>query len=100
MPEALSDASRVLGERVRDARLKHGLSQEDVANLASINVSNYGKLERGLANPTFHTLVRVASVLNVDPATFVAGLSAKQLPELPPSFSAADYIREMRAREG
>lgn len=97
MPEQLSDAARVLGERIRDARLELGLSQEEVANLASINVSNYGKVERGLSNPTFHMLVRVASVLNVDPGALVAGLTAEQLPELPKSFSAIDYIREKQA---
>ena len=100
MPEPLSDAARVLGERIRDVRLGFGLSQEEVANLASINVSNYGKVERGLSNPTFHTLVRIASVLNVDAGELIKGLSADQLPELPASFSARDYIREKQARTG
>ena len=98
MPEPLSDAAIVLGERIRDARLKLGLSQEEIANLASMNVSNYGKIERGLNNPTFHTLVRVASVLNVDPGTLVTGLSSRQLPALPASYSALDYIREQQKR--
>ena len=100
MSQALSDAARILGERIRDARLKLGLSQEEIANLASINVSNYGKVERGLSNPTFHMLVRVASVLNIDPGELLAGMTASQLPELPASFSALDYIREKQARSG
>lgn len=100
MPEPLSDAAIVLGERIRDARLELGLSQEEIANLASMNVSNYGKIERGLNNPTFHTLVRVASVLNVDPGTLVTGLRSQQLPALPASYSAVDYIREQQARRG
>jgi transcriptional regulator with XRE-family HTH domain len=98
MTEPLSDAARVLGERVRDARLRLGLSQEEIANLASINVSNYGKVERGLSNPTFHTVVRIASVLTIDPGELLVGLTAKQLPDLPPSFSAADFIRERDKR--
>lgn len=98
MPEQLSDAAVVLGERIRDARISLGLSQEEISNLASINVSNYGKVERGLSNPTFHTLVRIASVLNVDPGDLVTGITARQLPELPRSFSAVDYIREKEAR--
>ena len=98
MPEPLSDAARVLGERIRDARIRLGLSQEDIANLATINVSNYGKVERGLSNPTFHTLVRIASVLTIDPGELLAGLTSKQLPDLPPSFSAADFIRERDKR--
>lgn len=100
MPEPLSDAARVLGERIRDARIALGLSQEDIANLAHINVSNYGKVERGLSNPTFHMIVRVASVLGVDPGSLVAGLTSGQLPELPEIYSAEDFIRERRARLG
>jgi transcriptional regulator with XRE-family HTH domain len=51
MAEPLSDASRVLGERLRDQRLKLGLSQEDIAHLAGLNVSNFGKIERGAEQP-------------------------------------------------
>ena len=98
MADPISDASRVLGDRIRRVRVELGLSQEEVAHLAAINVSNYGKIERGLSNPTFHTLVRMASVLNVDASEFVSGLTAAQLPDLPRSFSAVDYIRERSAR--
>jgi transcriptional regulator with XRE-family HTH domain len=98
MPQPLSEAARVLGERIRDARLKIGLSQEEIANLASINVSNYGKVERGLSNPTFHTLVRVAAVLGVDPGALITGLTKESLPDVPASFTAADFIREREAR--
>ena len=98
MTQPLSDAARVLGERIRAARIRLGLSQEEIANLASVNVSNYGKVERGLSNPTFHTLVRIASVLTIDPGQLLTGLTAKQLPDLPPSFSAADFIRERDKR--
>ncbi len=99
MPEPLSDAARILGERIREQRLTFALSQDDIANLAGMNVSNYGKIERGLSNPTFHTIVRIASVLGTDPADFVTRLTAAQLPEPEGTFTAREFVRERRKRE-
>ncbi|MCU1558985.1 MAG: family transcriptional regulator [Microbacteriaceae bacterium] len=98
MSEPISDAARVLGDRIRDRRTKLALSQEEIANLAGMNVSNYGKIERGLGNPNFHTLVRIASVLGVDPGTLIEKIGAGALPDRAETFSAADFIRERRAR--
>lgn len=98
MPQPLSDAARILGKRVRDQRLKFALSQDDIANLAGINVSNYGKIERGLSNPTFHTVLRIAAVLGVDPSVLVTGLGLDSLPDVEETFTARDFVRERRAR--
>ncbi len=99
MSQPISEAARIMGERVRDQRTRLALSQEDVAHLAGMNVSNYGKIERGLGNPSFHTLVRIAAVLGVDPALLVSKLDAATLPEKVRAFSAADYVRERAERE-
>lgn len=98
MPKALSVAARLLGERIRAERQKLGVSQDDVANLAGINVSNYGKIERGLSNPTFHTVIRIAAVLDVDPAVLVKGLGIDSLPAQTETFSAKDFVRERKER--
>jgi len=98
VPKPLSEAARVLGERVREHRQTFALSQDDVANLAGLNVSNYGKIERGLSNPTFHTLLRIASVLGVDPSVFVQGLDGATLPPATETFTARDFVRERRNR--
>jgi transcriptional regulator with XRE-family HTH domain len=99
MSVPISEAAHILGERIRDRRNKLALSQEEIANLAGMNVSNYGKIERGLGNPNFHTLVRIASVLGVDPGTLIEKIGAESLPERVHTFSAADFIRERRARD-
>jgi hypothetical protein len=52
MPAPVSEASRLLGERLRAARLRAACSQDEIANLAGMNVANYGKIERGLGNPS------------------------------------------------
>jgi transcriptional regulator with XRE-family HTH domain len=84
---------------VREYRLKFALSQDDVANLAGLNVSNYGKIERGLSNPTFHTLLRIASVLEIDPALLVTGLGGDTLPPSAETFTARDFVRERSTRK-
>lgn len=98
MPQPLSDAARILGERVREHRLQLAISQDDVANLAGMNVSNYGKIERGLSNPTFHTIVRIAAVLGVDPGILLSGLDEHTLPPNAETFTARDFVRERTKR--
>ncbi|GAA4266939.1 helix-turn-helix transcriptional regulator [Frondihabitans peucedani] len=100
MPQPSSEAARLFGERVRDERLRLGLSQDEVAHLAGMNVSNYGKIERGIGNPVLHTIVRLGTVLGVDPAVFVTGIGADALPPLLEAFSAADFVDERRRRLG
>ncbi len=51
MIEPLSPAARMFGDRIRLARVELGLSQEAVAELAQMHVTNFGKIERGTANP-------------------------------------------------
>jgi transcriptional regulator with XRE-family HTH domain len=96
--EPVSEASRLLGERLRDLRVKIACSQEEIANLASMNVSNYGKIERGLGNPELHTLIRLATVLGVDAAELLTGIKGDALPEKRRVFTARDFIREREQR--
>jgi transcriptional regulator with XRE-family HTH domain len=100
MPEPHSEAARVFGDRVRLARQKLALSQESVADLAEMHVTNFGKIERGVANPSLHTIIRIASVLGVDPGALVAGLTRKLLPDQAHALTAAEFIRERDRRSG
>ncbi|WP_431278098.1 helix-turn-helix domain-containing protein [Leifsonia poae] len=98
MPETRSRAAELFGARVREARLALGLSQEDIAHLADMHVTNYGRVERGEANSELHTIVRLATALNVDPATLVAGLyGAEMLPERTHAYSVADFLAAKKA---
>lgn len=96
MGEPHSEAARILGERVRFYRNKRGLSQEDMAHLAEMHWTNWGKIERGQANPSLTTIVRVAGVLEVDPAELVSGIRLDDLPARSHQFTAADLIRERK----
>jgi transcriptional regulator with XRE-family HTH domain len=98
MPEPKSEASWILGLRLRERRRELAFNQEQVAHLAGLNVSNYARVERGHGNPTFSTLVRLAAALEVDPGALLAGLNAEQLPPTRDTYTALDFRREQDER--
>jgi transcriptional regulator with XRE-family HTH domain len=98
MSRQYSDAAQIVGVRIRRIRHGLGLSQEDVANLAEIHVTNYGKIERGAANPSLTTLVRIADALDANPAELVDGIIGAAVPDRTHQLTAADLIRERNRR--
>jgi len=52
-----------LGEAIRLLRVEAGLSQEQLADLMETDSTQIGGLERGVRNPTYTTLVRLAAAL-------------------------------------
>ena len=54
---------RDIGERVRDARLAAGLTQEEAAHEAGIDYKRWQKLESGAVNATVQTLARAATAV-------------------------------------
>ncbi len=68
MPAATSTPELVhLGQRIRTLRAKTGLSQEALAAAAGIHRTYMSALERGVYNPTFTTLRKLARALRVHP---------------------------------
>lgn len=57
----------IVGANVRRARQKAGLTQEQVALQADIDLTYMGGIERGRRNPTVLVLARLADALGVDP---------------------------------
>lgn len=98
-PKNRTDASAALGERVRKLRQGiDGATQERVAQLAGIDLTNYGDIERGFGNPTFETLLRISAVLKVSASELVAGLTRADLPDDDPDLTVADFIAARRER--
>ncbi len=54
-----------IGRRVRDARLKKGISQEKLAELADTSLSCISRLETGRAMVSLEKLLLIADALNV-----------------------------------
>lgn len=90
MPEPKSEASRLLGVRLRQRRGELELNQESVALRAGLNVSNYARIDRGNGNPTFHTLIRLADVLSLEVGELLTGLTREQLPPDRDSLAVVD----------
>jgi transcriptional regulator with XRE-family HTH domain len=55
-----------LGEAVRRLRLEAGLSQEQLAERASTDLTQVGGVERGVRNPSYTTLLRLAAALETN----------------------------------
>lgn len=55
--------SITIGNNLRIARRKSGLTQLQVADAVDINVNYYAKLERGEAIPSIMTLKRILEVI-------------------------------------
>lgn len=52
-----------LGEAVRTLRVEAGMSQEALADAAGTDLTQVGGIERGVRNPSYTTLVRLAAAL-------------------------------------
>lgn len=65
---------KVLGQRIRDKRKTLGLTQERLADIASIDRSYIGGVERGERNLTFGILCQICLALNCDAATLTVGI--------------------------
>jgi transcriptional regulator with XRE-family HTH domain len=65
-----------LGDAIREGREKLALSQEALADAAGVHVTHLGGVERGVRNPNYSTLVRIAAALGVSPGTLVTRADA------------------------
>lgn len=61
----MSDIGKQVGERIRLIRKAHGLSQEQLALKANINISYMGQVERGEKNPTIDVVNKIAIALQL-----------------------------------
>jgi transcriptional regulator with XRE-family HTH domain len=57
-----------LGEAIRQLRRKHGATQKGLAQDAGLTVATLSLIERGLANPTWDTIKKIAAALGVSMA--------------------------------
>jgi transcriptional regulator with XRE-family HTH domain len=63
--------ARAFGEVVRTIRLDLKISQEELSNLAGVERSHMGKIERGEHLPNLVLILRLAKALQVRPGELV-----------------------------
>lgn len=74
--KGVSARQRLFGDRVRQRRLELGLTQEGLAQAASLNRTYIGSLETGQRNPSLDLIARLAFALGCDAADLVLGAQA------------------------
>lgn len=62
-----------MGLRMKNARKKLHLTQEDMAEQLGVSVKHYSGIERGVAGVSLETLVNVSNILNVSLDYLVKG---------------------------
>lgn len=55
----------LVGQKIRDKRLKLGITQEKLAEMCLISVSYVAHIERGTRNLSLDTAVRISTVLDI-----------------------------------
>jgi len=63
----MQDWRRIVGTNVMRLRTAKGLTQEELAFRAKIDLTYMGGIERGKRNPSLLVMVRIARALSVDP---------------------------------
>lgn len=65
------DWKALVGANVRRLRQAKGLTQEQLAGEAAVDLTYIGGIERGRNNPSLLVMVRIAEVLGVEPAVLL-----------------------------
>jgi transcriptional regulator with XRE-family HTH domain len=60
-----SELLKSLGVRIRNLREERKISQQNLAAMCNFEKSNMARIESGRTNPTFLTLYKISSALNV-----------------------------------
>jgi transcriptional regulator with XRE-family HTH domain len=64
-----------LAKNVKRVRAEQDLTQEDVANLGELALSDVGRVERAERDPGIRVLSRIAYGLDISPADLLRGVS-------------------------
>ncbi len=67
-----AEPARAFGQAVRAIRTERGIAQEALAQLAEIERSHMGKIERGEHMPTLGIILKVARALHCSAADLMA----------------------------
>jgi transcriptional regulator with XRE-family HTH domain len=77
MPEhdrSRQDASAAFGQRLREVRTEHGLTQEDVGRRTGLHATAIGRMERGKREPRLMSILVLARGLKVAPGELLNAL--------------------------
>lgn len=63
--------AKLFGRILQEIRVEKGLSQEELAQMSSLDRTYISLLERGLRQPTLNSLFKISKNLGISPSEFV-----------------------------
>ena len=66
--------NELFGQRLREQRIKHGLTLEQLAEKSELSSNYIGMVERGLKEPGLATIVKLLNALNISADTLLCDL--------------------------
>lgn len=75
----INNESQLIGRRIKEARHKLGLTQEDLGERARLHYSYIGQVERGNKTPSLKTLKKFATALNIRLAILLEDTPEKEI---------------------
>ncbi|SDP36063.1 helix-turn-helix domain-containing protein [Ectopseudomonas guguanensis] len=72
-----AELAKAFGAAVRALRMERGIAQESLANLAGIERSHMGKVERGEHMPTLAIIFKTAGALDCSTAELMAATESQ-----------------------
>jgi transcriptional regulator with XRE-family HTH domain len=72
-----AELAQAFGAAVRTLRSEQGVAQESLANLAGIERSHMGKIERGEHMPTLAIIFKIANALGCSATTLMAAMESR-----------------------
>jgi transcriptional regulator with XRE-family HTH domain len=73
----VADPVKTFITNLRERRTELGLSQEATASQASMDQSQYSRIERGEVDPSIRTLTRLARAVGVTPSDLLRGIGRR-----------------------
>lgn len=90
---------KVIGEHIKEARIRKQLTQAEAADMVGISATYYGKIERAIIRPNIDKLADISEAFNVpfeslfQGAFIPSGISQENIPTDTEEFNA--FFREI-----
>ena len=89
-----------LGRRIADLRLKHGFTQQELADRVGVSRTALSHVEAGMSDPGERTVTLLAGVFKLEPYELVAGTNypdakSERLPVVAARYTEAEHQLEL-----
>jgi transcriptional regulator with XRE-family HTH domain len=99
MSEMKFHHARIIGEKLRAARLNAGISLRELAKKAEMSASMLSQIETGKAYPSVRSIYDIAAALDLPVDYFFPGRSDERLTPVDEDFSAENNLTASEMRE-